>query len=542
MEWFDMFHDVDLPQMQTTAFFSDQISVDSGAVAGIQDLDELFLDFPVSATPSESMDFMDMELDMLRSDEALNRIQECLSQSDSELPHQQQLFHDHDSLLDEVIESADLDRGHSETSQKLQEAAVMESSPVLCESSVLHENTESRSCEEEEKGMLMIHLLVAAAEAISNESHDLAEVLLQRLKKHVSRSGTTIARVAYYMYHGLQWLLSGHNALLDLKSNYRIREDNYLSAYRALIEIHPCSRLAHFTANQFILESVTSNCRNLHVIDFDIMDGLQWPPLMEALVSDARYSQLKSIKVTAIKWGETSATTARRLHAFARDLGLSFSLEEIELENLTTYQNSHEKESIDSDEEDGLEEEEEEEEEEGDVGEESVVIVNCMFRLLHMPERHSWQLSKLIEGSKELRPELLVLGHCSNNMHGQISEDFVSRFSWCLQGASAICDSLEWSLPTQKLGREMIERLFLGPRFCREVMFVDRAKCVARLPETFGYEEGTISERNIRQADEILRLHARDGHFYRQGAERPNELVLRWGSTGLLSVSSWHVP
>ncbi|KAG6418285.1 hypothetical protein SASPL_120486 [Salvia splendens] len=104
----------------------------------------------------------------------------------------------------------------------------------------------------QENGIRLVHSLMACAEVVQKEDFKLAEALVNNI---------------------------GFLAVL-----YPANPD---SAFTDLLQIHfyetcPYLKFVHFTANQAILESFAS--RDLvHVVDFSMKQGMQWPLLLQAL-------------------------------------------------------------------------------------------------------------------------------------------------------------------------------------------------------------------------------------------------------------------
>ena len=157
----------------------------------------------------------------------------------------------------------------------------------------------------EYNGLRLLHLLTACAEAMSQGAQDVVEVILCRLQGLVSPAGSTMERVAYYLYHAL--LHSNVNSLAHLDRNYKNSKDHFLGALKLLHVTYPYLQIPHFTANQYILEAVAAaggaNDVRIHIIDFDIMEGMQWPPLMETLRNTGN-NGVGHFRITAIKWEE----------------------------------------------------------------------------------------------------------------------------------------------------------------------------------------------------------------------------------------------
>ncbi|KAK2995486.1 hypothetical protein RJ640_016842, partial [Escallonia rubra] len=97
----------------------------------------------------------------------------------------------------------------------------------------------------------------------------------------------------------------------------------------------PFIRFAQLTANQAILESV-QNQQAIHILDFDILHGVQWPPLMQAIAE--RGFPSPSLRITGIGSDlDILRRTGDRLAKFAHSLGLKFQFHPLLLINTDDY-------------------------------------------------------------------------------------------------------------------------------------------------------------------------------------------------------------
>ncbi|KAF2292053.1 hypothetical protein GH714_002189 [Hevea brasiliensis] len=162
---------------------------------------------------------------------------------------------------------------------------------------------------------------------------ELAEVITLRLKEKGCPTGSTLQRLACYLIQAL-----------DKQASF-LREEaiiNYEIAFSAFYQTFPYGRFAHFTANSVILEAIPEDAEIVHIVDFDIGKGVQWPPIIEAL---AMQGQRVVVRFTSIKWEEEEGSsydppfqsfeeTKMLLCEHARYFGLRLKVEERDLVSL----------------------------------------------------------------------------------------------------------------------------------------------------------------------------------------------------------------
>lgn len=133
-------------------------------------------------------------------------------------------------------------------------------------------------------GHELVTLLIACAEAVSTQSLSLVNHLLQKLGELASPEGTAMQRVAAYFTEGLACRVAHlwPHIYQPLPIDSSLNEEELQTAFHLLNHVVPYTKFAHFTANDIILQAFDGADR-VHVIDFDVKQGLQWPALFQSL-------------------------------------------------------------------------------------------------------------------------------------------------------------------------------------------------------------------------------------------------------------------
>ncbi|KAF6139443.1 hypothetical protein GIB67_026285 [Kingdonia uniflora] len=156
---------------------------------------------------------------------------------------------------------------------------------------------------EDGKGLHLIHLLLISATAVDENNLDSAAENLCNLYQNVSLTGDSLQRVAAYFADGLAArLLTKKSPFYDMIMKNPTHEEEF-SAFTELYRASPYYQFAHFTANQAIIEAFEGeeehNSRSLHVIDFDVLYGFQWPSLIQSLSEKATSGNYRiSLRIT----------------------------------------------------------------------------------------------------------------------------------------------------------------------------------------------------------------------------------------------------
>jgi hypothetical protein len=388
--------------------------------------------------------------------------------------------------------------------------------------------------EENGKGLHLIHLLLIAATALDENNVGSALENLTELYQSVSLSGDSVQRVVAYFADGLAArLLSKKSPFYDMIMKEPTCEEEFL-AFTDLYRVSPYYQFAHFTANQAILEAYEkeeeNNNSSLHVIDFDVSYGFQWPSLIQSLSEKASSGNRISLRITGFgRRIEELQETERRLVSFAkgfRNLVFEFQglLRRSKLFNLRKKKNE-------------------------------TVAVNLVFHLNTLND--SLKISETLKSVHSLNPSIVVLVEQEGS---RSPRSFLSRFMESLHYFAAMFDSLDDCLPLESSERLSIEKNHLGKDIKRMLNCdKDDANCPRydKMETWKGRMEGhgfagiKLSSKSLIQAKLLLKIRTHyfplqfDGDFCGgfKVFERDDGkgISLGWQDRYLITASAWRI-
>ncbi|KAK7330640.1 hypothetical protein VNO77_24838 [Canavalia gladiata] len=191
-----------------------------------------------------------------------------------------------------------------------------------------HHHHEVERGEEDDHGLELVSLLTGCVDAIGSRNVNAINHLIARLGEHASPKGSSISRICAYFTEALAirvtrlWPHVFHITPTSRDIDRVVDDDETGTALRLLNQVTPIPKFLHFTCNEMLLRAFEGKDR-VHIIDFDIKQGLQWPSLFQSLAS--RTNPPSHVRITGI--GESKQElneTGDRLAGFAEALNLPF--------------------------------------------------------------------------------------------------------------------------------------------------------------------------------------------------------------------------
>ncbi|CAD5331962.1 unnamed protein product [Arabidopsis thaliana] len=365
----------------------------------------------------------------------------------------------------------------------------------------------------EETGVRLVQALVACAEAVQLENLSLADALVKRVGLLAASQAGAMGKVATYFAEALArriYRIHPSAAAIDPSFEEILQMNFYDSC--------PYLKFAHFTANQAILEAVTTS-RVVHVIDLGLNQGMQWPALMQALA--LRPGGPPSFRLTGVgnpSNREGIQELGWKLAQLAQAIGVEFKFNGLTTERLSDLEPDMFETRTESE----------------------TLVVNSVFEL-HPVLSQPGSIEKLLATVKAVKPGLVTVVEQEANHNGDV---FLDRFNEALHYYSSLFDSLEDGVVIPSQDRVMSE-VYLGRQILNVVATegsdrIERHETLAQWRKRMGsagFDPVNLGSDAFKQASLLLALSG-GGDGYRV-EENDGSLMLAWQTKPLIAASAW---
>ncbi|KAF5788383.1 putative transcription factor GRAS family [Helianthus annuus] len=373
---------------------------------------------------------------------------------------------------------------------------------------------------EEDVSIRLVHVLMTCAEAVQRGDLSLAGLLIDDLQGLLGRvnSGCGIGKVGSFFVDALS------RRVVNSPQNGVVQVD--LSAYENEILYHhyyeacPYLKFAHFTANQAILEAFDGqDC--VHVIDFNLMQGLQWPALIQALAlrpGGPPLLRLTGIGPPSLDGRDSLREIGLKLAELARSVNVRFAFRGVaatRLDDVKPWMLQ--------------------------VSPKEAVAVNSIMqlhKLLGPGGPRGPPVDLVLDWIRDLNPRILMVVEQESN-HNQ--PEFLDRFTESLYYYSTMFDSLDacTAQPEKTLAELYIQREICNVVCCEGSARVERHEPLVRWRERLtgaGFAPLHLGSNAFKQARMLLTLFSAEGYSVE---ENEGCLTLGWHSRPLIAASAW---
>lgn len=325
--------------------------------------------------------------------------------------------------------------------------------------------TRTRKNERQEDSVDLRTLLISCAQSVAADDRRTAYEQLKQIMQHSPPTGDVYQRLAHVFASGLQARLGGTGTeLYTSLTRRKITAAEKLKAYQVYFSACPFKKLSIAFANKMIA-SVASEATILHIIDFGILYGFQWPILIQHL--SERVGGPVKLRITGIEFpqpgfrpAERLEETGCRLAKYCERFGVPFEYQAIATQNWEAIKIEDLK-----------------------ITSGEVLAVNSLFRFERLLDE-----TVMVDGPRDavlnlvrkIKPHIFVNAVTNGSFSAPF---FVTRFREALFHYSALFDMFDATLPRDNPQRMDFEQDFLG----REVINVVACEGAERVerPETY---------------------------------------------------------
>ncbi|KAI3801254.1 hypothetical protein L1987_29358 [Smallanthus sonchifolius] len=286
-------------------------------------------------------------------------------------------------------------------------------------------------------------LLITCAQSVAADDRKKANELLKKIRQHSSPFGDGTQRLAYSFANGLEARLAGtgsqiHKALVSKKTCAA----DYIKAYHLYMASSPFRKISNFGSNRTIMDKA-ENAMRVHIIDFGILYGFQWPTFIQRISS--RKGGPPRVRITGIEFPQPGFKpaqrideTGRRLEAYADQFKVPFEYNSIakRWENVTV--------------------------EDLMLDEGEFLVVNCLYRAKNLLDETvvvDSARSIVLNLIKKINPDIFIHGVLNGSYNAPF---FLTRFREALFHFSALFDMLETNVARDRPERMLLETEVFG--------------------------------------------------------------------------------
>ncbi|KAH6777701.1 hypothetical protein C2S51_009013 [Perilla frutescens var. frutescens] len=368
-------------------------------------------------------------------------------------------------------------------------------------------------------------LLTLCAQAVAADDRRTANEFLKQIRQHATPTGDGMQRVAHYFADGLEARMAGSGTQIYTSLISRpISAADVLKAYHIYLATCPFRKISNFFANKTIM-NVSEKVKKLHIIDFGILFGFQWPCFLQRLSN--RPGGPPKLRITGIDFpcpgfrpSVRVEETGRRLASYCETFKVPFEFhaiaqkwETIKLEDLM-------------------------------IEKDEMVAVSSLFNFKNLLDETVVVNSPrniVLNLIRKINPAVFVLGIKNGAYNAPF---FITRFREALFYYSSIFDMLDANIPRELHERVLLEKIVFG----QEAMNVIACEAAERIERPETYKQWQV--RNMRAGFESLPLDEEIMSMARKRVkssynkdfvvdEDGQWLLLGWKGRILYALSSW---